>query len=149
MQVRRIKDGPERVYAIVFQTGDNPIEGLKAVARDEGLGGSSVTAIGAFQRAVLGFFDFERKDYHRIPVAEQCEVVSLMGNVAEGPDGPGLHLHAVLGKCDGQAVAGHLLEAEVHPTLEVMLFGSPAHLVRRKDTETGLALLAPSHPETA
>jgi hypothetical protein len=62
MQVRRIKDGPERIYAVVFQTGDDPIEGLKTVARDEGLAGSSVTAIGAFRRAVLGFFDFDRRD---------------------------------------------------------------------------------------
>ncbi|PWC35958.1 PPC domain-containing DNA-binding protein [Azospirillum sp. TSO35-2] len=146
MQVKRIKDGPERIYAVVFQTGDDPIEGLKAVARDEGLAGSSLTAIGAFRRAVLGFFDFDRKDYDRIPVEGQCEVVSLIGNIAESPDGPGLHLHAVLGKRDGQAVAGHLLEAEVHPTLEVMLLESPKHLVRRKDAATGLALLAPSTP---
>jgi predicted DNA-binding protein with PD1-like motif len=146
MQVRRIKDGPERIYAVVFQTGDDPIEGLKAAARDEGLKGSSLTAIGAFRRAVLGFFDFDRRDYDRIPVESQCEVVSLIGNIAEAPDGPGLHLHAVLGRCDGQAVAGHLLEAEVHPTLEVMLIESPRHLVRHKDAATGLALLAPSEP---
>ncbi|MBP2303545.1 PPC domain-containing DNA-binding protein [Azospirillum picis] len=151
MQVKRIKeggaDGGQRVFAVVFQTGDDPIAGLKAVARDEGLAASSLTAIGAFRRGVLGFFDFDRKDYHRIPVEEQCEVVSLIGNVTAGPDGPGLHLHAVLGRRDGQAVAGHLLEAEVHPTLEVMLTESPAHLVRRKDAETGLPLLAPSDPE--
>jgi hypothetical protein len=146
MQVRQIKNGPERIYAVVFQTGDDPIGGLKSVARDEGLGGSSITAIGAFRRAMLGFFDFDRKDYHRIPVEEQCEVVSLLGNIAEAPDGPGLHLHAVLGKRDGQAMAGHLLEAEVHPTLEVMVIESPTHLVRHKDPATGLALLAPSTP---
>jgi uncharacterized protein len=148
MQVRRIKDGPERIYAVVFQTGDDPIEGLKTVARDEGLAGSSITAIGAFRRAVLGFFDFDRRDYHRIPVEQQCEVVSLLGNIAEGPDGPGLHLHAVIGKRDGQAVAGHLLEAEVHPTLEVIVIESPTHLVRHKDAATGLPLLAPSRPGT-
>jgi uncharacterized protein len=146
MQLRQIKDGSERIYTVVFQTGDDPIQGLKNLTRDEGLGGSSITAIGAFRRAVLGFFDFDRKDYQRIPVEEQCEVVSLLGNIAEAPDGPGLHLHAVLGKRDGQAVAGHLLEAEVHPTLEVMVNESPKHLVRRKAPATGLALLASSTP---
>jgi predicted DNA-binding protein with PD1-like motif len=143
MDVKRIQDGPERIYAIRFSTGEDPMAGLQELARRRELTASSLTAIGAFERAVLGFFDYDRKEYERIPVEEQCEVVSLLGNIALTDGEPSLHIHTVLGVRGGRAVAGHLLEATVRPTLEIMLTETPAHLVRCKDATTGLSLLSP------
>ena len=40
-------------------------------------------------------------------------------------------------------MGGHLLEAHVRPTLEVVLTESPKHLHKRKDSESGLALIMP------
>ena len=102
-----------------------------------------LTGIGACSGAVLGFFDWETKDYRKIPVAEQVEVVSLLGDIALGADGkPALHLHVVVSRADGIALGGHLLEAHVRPTLEVVLTELPRHLHKRKDAESGLALIA-------
>jgi predicted DNA-binding protein with PD1-like motif len=39
-------------------------------------------------------------------------------------------------------MGGHLLKAHVRPTLEVVLTESPRHLHKRKDSESGLALIA-------
>jgi predicted DNA-binding protein with PD1-like motif len=65
-------------------------------------------------------------------VREQVEVVSLIGDVALGPKGePALHMHAVLGRSDGAALGGHLLEARVRPTLEVIVTETPTHLRKR------------------
>lgn len=47
----------------------------------------------------------------------------------------------VLGKSDGTAYGGHILEAHVWPTLEVIVVEAPAHLRRTTDEETGLALI--------
>jgi predicted DNA-binding protein with PD1-like motif len=136
------ESGGQKTYALVFETGDAVMTGLKAFARDHRLLGSHFTAIGAFQEATLGYFDWARKDYKKIPVREQVEVVSLVGDVAEGEDGvPQVHAHVVLGRSDGTALGGHLLEARVRPTLEVMLVESPEHLRRRHDPESGLALI--------
>lgn len=67
----------------------------------------------------------------------------LLGDVALNPDGkPALHPHAVLSRADGMAVGGHLLEAHVRPTLEVLLTESPRYLHKRKDAVSGLALIA-------
>ena len=132
----------QKTYALIFETGDEVMSNLKAFARDSQLGGSHFTAIGAFQNATLGYFNWTKKDYKRIPVGEQVEVVSLVGDVAEGERGePKIHAHAVLGKSDGTALGGHLLEAHVRPTLEVMLVESPKHLRRKHDQESGLALI--------
>jgi uncharacterized protein len=58
-----------------------------------------VTAIGAFSDAVQMYFNFAKKDYVSIPVHEQVEVASLLGDVAEAPSGkPAVHAHLVVGK---------------------------------------------------
>ncbi len=131
----------ERTWAVVFETGEEVIAGLHAFAREANLLGSHLTAIGAFSDCVLGFFDPEKKEYVRVPVREQGEVLSLLGNVAVHHDLPKVHAHVVVGKRDGTAHGGHLLEAHVRPTLEVIVVESPGHLERRTDEQTGLALL--------
>jgi predicted DNA-binding protein with PD1-like motif len=132
----------QKTFALVFDTGDEAMKGLTDFARERGLSAAHFTAIGAFQSAVIGYFDWEKKDYRRIPVAEQAEVVSLIGDVAEGEKGGAMvHAHVVLGTADGGARAGHLLEGRVRPTLEVVLVESPGHLRRRHDRESGLGLI--------
>jgi predicted DNA-binding protein with PD1-like motif len=143
MKAKVINEAPERSIALVLDRGDEVLEQLERFAVEHGLAASRISAIGAFERAVLGYFDWERKDYVRIPVDEQVEVLSLIGDVALGPDRkPTLHLHAVLGRRDGSTVGGHLLQAWVRPTLEVLLIDSPAWLQRRHDPASGLALIS-------
>jgi predicted DNA-binding protein with PD1-like motif len=114
---------------------------LGRIVREQKIEAASITAIGAFERAVLGYFDWATKEYKRIPVDGQVEVLSLIGDVAVSDKGPTLHIHAVLGRSDGSTVGGHLLEGHVRPTLEIALIEPPAHLRKRKDPESGLALI--------
>jgi predicted DNA-binding protein with PD1-like motif len=136
-------DNGERRFAVIFSTGDEVAAGLTQFAREQGLNASSFTAIGAFSGAVLGYFDWEKKDYERIAVDEQVEVLTLIGDIALQDGKPKLHAHAVLGRRDGSTCGGHLLEARVRPTLEVILTESPACLRRVHDRESGLALIKP------
>jgi predicted DNA-binding protein with PD1-like motif len=62
----------------------------------------------------------------------------LLGDVAVGDQGRTFQLHAVLGKSDGSVIGGHLIEAHVRPTLEVILIQPPSYLRKRRDAETGL-----------
>lgn len=138
-------DGAQRTFAVILKAGDDVMERLEAFAKQERLSAAEVSAIGAFSSAELYFFDWQKKEYLSIPVDEQVEVASLLGDVVLDEGGvPTLHLHAVLGKRDGSAVAGHLAKGIVRPTLEILVTESPRHLRRRKDPETGLALI---HPE--
>jgi len=141
MRWKLLDAGPPATYAIVLATGDEVMRELGHIVREQKIEAASITAIGAFERAVLGYFDWETKEYKRNPVEEQVEVLSLLGDVAVSDEGPALHLHAVLGKPDGGTVGGHLLEGHVRPTLEITLIEPPAHLRKRKDPETGLALI--------
>jgi uncharacterized protein len=145
MRCKLLNEAPQRVFAVIFELGEDPVAGLTRLAEEQSLTASSFTAIGAFSEALLGYFDWEKKDYARIPVAEQTEVLALVGDIAleQGSGKPKVHAHVVLGKRDGAACGGHLLSAKVRPTLEVVLTESPAHLKRVHDPRSGLALIRP------
>ncbi len=135
--------GP-RTWALIFDKGDEPVAGLTAFAKAQKLGAAHFTAIGAFSDVTLGYFDRAKRDYKKIPLHEQVEVLSLLGDVALDKGEPKVHAHVVVGRADGEARGGHLLEAHVWPTLEVVLVESPRHLRKRHDPETGLALIDPT-----
>ena len=143
-QIHRSEDG-QRTYAVVLETGEEVVKSLNSFVAAEKIGAAQLTAIGAFSDVVLMYFDWEKKSYTRIPVREQVEVASLIGDVAAAPDGkPSLHVHLVVGKRDGSAMAGHLGEAHVRPTLEVVVTENPAYLRKVKDAESGLPLIRPA-----
>jgi predicted DNA-binding protein with PD1-like motif len=138
------EDDGQRTFAVVLESGEEALASLNAFVSRERIGAAQFSAIGAFSSAVLNYFDWESKKYVPIPVREQVEVASLTGDVALSPDGkPALHVHAVLGRRDGSALAGHLTEAQVRPTLEVVITESPAHLRKKHDPESGLVLIRP------
>ena len=89
-----------------------------------------------------GFFDMQRKEYEEVPVNEQAEALSLVGDIAPKEDGePQAHVHAVLGLSDGTTRGGHLIETRVRPTLEVVIAESTGHLRRKSNPRRGLALI--------
>ncbi|HEY6822014.1 MAG TPA: PPC domain-containing DNA-binding protein [Burkholderiales bacterium] len=141
MRMQILSRGTERSFALVFETGEEPVELITTFAAEHHTRAARFSAIGAFSDAVLGYFDWQKKDYEKIRIAEQVEVLSLLGDIALADGKPKLHAHVVLGKRDGTAHGGHLLEARVRPTLEVILTESPSHLERVHDPETGLPLI--------
>jgi predicted DNA-binding protein with PD1-like motif len=142
MRSKLLSQHEVKTFALIFDTEDEVVSELTAFAKQEHLAASHFTAIGAFREVMLGYFDWERKDYKHIPIREQVEVLSMMGDIALDEQGePKLHAHVVVGKRDGTAHGGHLLEAYVRPTLEVILVESPEHLRRKFDPDCGLALI--------
>ncbi|TIT16052.1 MAG: DUF296 domain-containing protein, partial [Mesorhizobium sp.] len=77
----------QRTFIVVLDMGEEAFSALTAFAADHDIGSASLTAIGAFERATVGWFDFEKTEYRRIPVLEQCEVLSAIGDIATGDDG--------------------------------------------------------------
>jgi uncharacterized protein len=132
----------ERTFVLVLDPGDEALAAITRFAIENELQAASLTAIGAFERATVGWFDLKRRAYRPIAIDEQCEALSLIGDIAAADDGmPTVHAHAVLGLSDGTTRGGHLLRAMVQPTLEVTLAETPAHLHRRRRPELGLALI--------
>jgi uncharacterized protein len=131
-----------RTFVLVFQTGDELAEGLSRFAQEQNLACASLTAIGGLRSVRLAWFNWERKQYEAsVTLDEQVELLSLVGDVALKDGRPAVHAHAVIGKKNGAAYGGHLLEAHVRPTCEVVLTESPTALHKAIDPESGLALI--------
>jgi predicted DNA-binding protein with PD1-like motif len=131
-----------KTYAVIFKTGDELAAGLSRFAQEQRLAGSSFKAIGAQSSVKLGWFDWQTKKYvPSVVLDEQVELVSLIGDVALDNGKPQVHAHAVVAKADGTALGGHLMEARVRPTCEVLLTENPQHLQKQFDPESGLALI--------
>jgi predicted DNA-binding protein with PD1-like motif len=96
-----------------------------------------LTAIGAFERATVGWFDFAPKSLRKIEVNEQCEVLSAIGDEGKAS----LHMHIVLGLSDSSTRGGHFLERTVRPPLEVVLTETPSKLRRKNGADLGIALI--------
>jgi hypothetical protein len=142
MKSKSVGSGAERVFVLILDQGEEAFKAISDFAEKEHIDGASLSAIGAFAEAKVGWFDLGAKKYKPIAVNEQCEVLSLMGDVAKGDDGKAsLHLHAVLGLQDGSVRGGHFLSGSVRPTLEVTIRETVAHLRRKKRADLGLALI--------
>jgi predicted DNA-binding protein with PD1-like motif len=135
-------DAGAAIHVVILDSGEEAFAALTRFANEAKITAASVTAIGAFEKATVGWFDFASKTYKKIEVAEQCEVLSAIGDVAVGDDGKAsLHVHIVLGLSDGSTRGGHLLAGTVRPTLEVVLTEVPATLRRKKRADLGIALI--------
>jgi uncharacterized protein len=135
-------DAGAETRVVILESGEEAFAALTKFANDAGITAASLTAIGAFEKATIGWFDIEKKTYKKIEVAEQCEVLSAIGDIAVGDDGKAsLHVHVVLGLSDGTTRGGHLIEGRVRPTLEVVLTDTPDKLRRKKRADIGIALI--------
>jgi len=132
----------ERRLILVLDPDEEAFATISKFAQDHQLSAVSLTALGAFSRATVGWFDLAAKTYRKIPVDQQCEVLSVVGDIAlDDQAKPSVHMHVVLGVSDGSTRGGHLLEGFVRPTLEVSLVETPANLRRKHRPELGLALI--------
>src|SRR5437660_12257844 len=87
-----------RTIALVLETGDEAMAAIASFAVEHRLGASHFTAIGAFSRAVVAYFDWKTKQYRNVEIDEQVEVLSLIGDIVIERDLPKVHGHVVLGK---------------------------------------------------
>jgi len=142
LQSRVISENPggEKTYAVVFAKGDEVLSGLTEFAVREKLTAGYFIAIGALQSARFGWFDRVRKAYRHIPIREQVELISLIGNVSLVSGTPQIHAHGAVGFPDGQMRGGHLLEAVAWPTLELFVTTWSTTLIKEHDDETDLSL---------
>jgi len=145
MQVQLLTEGePTKQYAVIFYQGDEAFSGLLEFAEKYHVTSAHFTAIGALNRATLGWFDPQRKMYKKIPINGQHEVIAMSGDIALYQGKPVVHTHMVVGSPDGTTRAGHVLDAYVSPTLEVMVTVDPVAMQKRLDPETDLTLIDPA-----
>jgi len=132
---------PPRRFLLVFDKGDDFLPALRAFAESHAIRGGVFVALGAFRSATVAFWNPATKEYERIEVGEQVEVLSLVGDIGADGAETKIHAHVTLGRRDGSAIGGHVLAATVFPTLEMHVVDYGATVMRGTDEETGLPLI--------
>ena len=142
MKVKLIStgEGPKQ-YAVIFSAGDEAYSGLLDFATTYHVTSGHFTAIGALSSVVLGWLDPEKHLYRENPIHEQVEVATMTGDFALYQGKPALHSHIVVGRRDGTASGGHVIEAIVSPTLEVFVTVDPVPLQKKYDPSSHLTLI--------
>jgi predicted DNA-binding protein with PD1-like motif len=136
------RPGETRVWFAVLDAGEEVKKQILTLVQQEKIAAAAFVALGAFEKATIAYFDWEKKKYQPIPIGTQVEVITLVGDVVPNEKNkPSLHAHTVLGLADGTTRGGHLMEGHVRPTLEITVTETPAHLVRRRQPGLGLALI--------
>lgn len=144
MKVRLLSEnGGAKNYAIILAKGDEVMSGLTDFARQNKVTSASFTAIGAFSHATVAWFDDGRKEFKLIPIEQQVELVSMIGDIALVNDQPAVHTHVAVASSDGTVRGGHVINAFVFPTLELFMTVYPTPLHKESDKATGLKLIDP------
>lgn len=131
-----------RVIVERFSEGDDILERLNDLVRQNNVSAGSFTALGAVEKATVGYFLGDRK-HSNISLQGPLEVVSCVGNVSLKEGLPFVHAHITLSDDKGRAYGGHLMPGStVGATFEVTLHTyDEMQLVRKLDSGTKLYLL--------
>ena len=139
MQVQQREIG----YFLRLERGEKVLESLlKLIHLHQIQSGTVISGVGAVRNARLGFYHLSRKAYEEKLVAAECELVNLSGNISWLKDKPVVHCHVTLGTDNFQALAGHLFDAEVAITAEILVEVSAKRMERAFDETMGLNLLS-------
>ncbi len=122
--------------------GEEIIETLMKLCKDEEIRLGMINAIGATDDAVIGLFDTKEKTYYKSELKGDMEIAPLSGNVSTMDGDTYLHLHINLGDSSNKAFAGHLNSAIVSATLEGSIDIIDGKIDRKKDEEIGLNLIS-------
>ncbi len=128
-------------YIIRLDPGDKIVESLKALAERDRIGFGYFIGLGAVREAEIGHFDPATARYSGLKIEEPCEIASLHGNLTLKDGRPFVHAHIALGDKSFNVRGGHLKEAVVSATAELVLTTFQEDIGRRKDETTGLEVL--------
>jgi len=131
----------EKHYMIRFEKGEEIATELQRFCEKEKLYLGKIEAIGAVDKVVIGFFDTVKNEYMTRTISGDHEIVSLIGNLTEMGGNPYLHMHITLADRDYNVRGGHLTEAYVSATCEMVLTTLEGNVTRRRDEVSGLNLL--------
>lgn len=137
MEYRKFND----TYVIRLNKGEEVIESLKNLCRDEDIKLAEITGLGASDFVEIGVFNIYTKEYNTKVFEGMFEITSLVGNVTRKDGEVYLHIHINFGDEEGLVKGGHLVKSKISATSEIILRKIDGEVGRNLDKEIGLNLL--------
>ena len=136
MQYRKEDSGR---IALALTRGEAVRGSIEGLAAELGIGAAQVSAIGAVEDPVLGWYDLDARVYRRHDFSGLFEVISCQGNLSLLEGKPFLHAHVALTQHGFDVKGGHLFDARVGLVLEAFVQPLERPIQRSMDDAIGLA----------
>ena len=136
MEYRRFGD----TLIVRIDPGEEIVEQVRAVAEREDVKLASVNALGALNDFTVGVFNTEEKQYYANRFRGPFEIVSLTGTISTMDGAFYQHLHMSAGDGKGVVYGGHLNQAVVSATCEMVIRVIDGEVDREMSEEIGLNL---------
>ena len=124
-----------------LERGEEVLESIKKVCEKENIKAGTIQALGAADHVVVGVYNVEEKKYYANTFDEALEITNLTVNISMMNDEVYLHIHATLGNDEGKCFGGHLNEARINATCEILIQKIDAHIGRIFDENIGLNVI--------
>ena len=138
MEYRKFGD----TYIVRMDPGEEILGQLRVFAEAEQVKLASVTALGAVKDFTVGVFDTGAKVYKSNRFQGVYEIVSLVGTINTMDGAFYCHLHMCAADQEGRAFGGHLNEAVISATCELVISCLPGRTDRVFSDEVGLNLIS-------
>ena len=121
--------------------GEQVYGSIRMICEKLGITAGHFPGIGACDSATLSTYLPENREFTHHTLTGLLEMVSLMGNVSDDGEGKAfLHSHAVFSQLNKEGgidvLAGHLEEATIRYTGEIILTPAEGKIGRKPDTRT-------------
>lgn len=121
--------------------GEEILTKIEEIAKKENIKLATINAIGAVDKAVIGIFIPEDKQYYSKEYKGDYEIVSLNGNITTKDNEVYIHTHIAIGDEKNQVFGGHLNEAYISVTGEVFINIIDGNVDRNLDESININLL--------
>ena len=120
--------------------GEEILAQIKELALKENIKLAHVSALGATNDFTVGVYKVDEKKYYKNHFVGDFEIVSLTGTINTMNHEFYTHIHMSAGNDSGEVFGGHLNEAVVSATCEMVITIIDGEVERFLDDETGLNL---------
>lgn len=123
-----------------IEKGEDVVEKLFELVEKLQLKNGSISGIGASDNITVGLYSVEKQEYTKKNFTGEMEITSILGNISIMNDKPYLHMHITFADENLNVHGGHLNEAIISATCEIIISKIDEKVDRFKDSETGLNL---------
>lgn len=131
-----------QTYYLRIDKDEKIFETIQKLCQIEGIQNGHFSGIGACDVVTLATYIPEKNDFVEHQVTGMLEMVSLSGNIALDSKGElSLHSHGTFSYLEDekvQVIAGHLIEAQISYTGEIVLEVTPQKIKRKFDVAVGI-----------
>lgn len=127
-------------YVVRLARGEEIMASITQLVKDEDISGGFIFGLGAAKDVQLAHYSVADKKYSSKSFEQPLEITNITGSIAWLNSEPVVHCHVTCSDTQMNCYGGHLVEAVVTGTLELMLLIT-TKLEKKVDDQTGLKVL--------